>query len=191
MSRKGRSKAPRVRKAVRFLSWYRLAPIFALLVFGFTSLFYTFAPAPLVSPLFPLRDADGVRVASGRFDVDPYLLGAMDGALSTWGRPDGSASSGVVGVSPSVSEWLSGRGIDLSDREGLEAECAYLSELLSESGGDEVRALASFAVGSKGAISPSRSRELTAHDPAVQAFVVRVLGARERYRALYGELLAP
>lgn len=38
----------------RFFTWYRLAPLAVMLVFGLISLVYSYAPAVFFKPLYPI-----------------------------------------------------------------------------------------------------------------------------------------
>lgn len=38
----------------RFFTWYRVAPLAVVLVFGFISLVYSYAPAAFFKPLYPI-----------------------------------------------------------------------------------------------------------------------------------------
>ena len=61
----------------RFFTWYRVAPLAVVLVFGFISLVYSYAPAAFFKPLYPIDYEAYVKQSSISHNLDPYLVCAV------------------------------------------------------------------------------------------------------------------
>lgn len=61
----------------RFFTWYRVAPLVVMLVFGLISLVYSYAPAAFFKPLYPIDYEAYVKQSSISHNLDPYLVCAV------------------------------------------------------------------------------------------------------------------
>lgn len=68
----------------RFFTWYRLAPLAVMLVFGLISLVYSYAPAVFFKPLYPIDYEAYVKQSSISHNLDPYLVCAVIKSESNW-----------------------------------------------------------------------------------------------------------
>ena len=58
----------------RFFTWYRMAPLAVVFVFGLISLVYSYAPAAFFKPLYPIEYEAYVKQSSISHNLDPYLV---------------------------------------------------------------------------------------------------------------------
>jgi soluble lytic murein transglycosylase len=162
-------------------------------------------PRQLRTRLYPVPFADAIERAAKRRGVEPALL---LGLLREESRFDADAISAASArgmaqfVFPTAEEVASRIGMgrispeDLADPAiSIELGAAYLHELLERFGGSIPEAVAAYNAGDRQAAL--WRTHCYSRDPAefitkvsfkeTRAYVERVLGARERYRDLYGE----
>ena len=68
----------------RFFTWYRVAPLAVVFVFGLISLVYSCAPAAFFKPLYPIDYEAYVKQSSISHNLDPYLVCAVIKSESNW-----------------------------------------------------------------------------------------------------------
>ena len=68
----------------RFFTWYRVAPLAVVFVFGLISLVYSYAPAAFFKPLYPIDYEAYVKQSSVSHGLDPYLVCAVIKSESNW-----------------------------------------------------------------------------------------------------------
>lgn len=68
----------------RFFTWYRVAPLAVVFVFGLISLVYSYAPAAFFKPLYPIDYEAYVKQSSISHNLDPYLVCAVIKSESNW-----------------------------------------------------------------------------------------------------------
>lgn len=81
----------------RFFTWYRVAPLAVVLVFGFISLVYSYAPAAFFKPLYPIDYEAYVKQSSISHNLDPYLVCAVIKSESNW-DPEAESNQGARGL---------------------------------------------------------------------------------------------
>lgn len=187
-------------RAPRFLRWYRLLPIIAVLGFGGVSWAYSFAPAPLFQFFYPLRYEDDILASANAYGLDPYLVCAVIETESGW-NPRASSDRGAEGLMqllPETAEDMITQGMVSSDEAdpddlydpatNIRFGCAYLSYLIEYFNGATDHAIAAYNAGmgnvdvwtgSGGELSDSIAF------PETQSYLARVKTAHERYRELY------
>lgn len=191
---------PKVLRRERFLTWYRLLPLFAVLVFGLISFAYSYAPAFVFKMLYPIDYESYVQESSSRHSVDPYLLCAVIKCESDW-NPEAASNQGAQGLMqlmPETAADMVSKGLvdgtkydpnNLSDpATNIEFGCAYLSYLLTYFNESTDRVIAAYNAG-MGNVDEWAKENTVLHNaitfPETQAYLIRVNGAMSRYRELY------
>lgn len=127
----------------RFFTWYRVAPLVVMLVFGLISLVYSYAPAAFFKPLYPIDYEAYVKQSSISHNLDPYLVCAVIKSESNW-DPKAESNQGAQGLMqlmPETAQDMIAKGLvdgseysadNLNDpATNIEFGCAYLSYLLT------------------------------------------------------------
>lgn len=127
----------------RFFTWYRVAPLAVVFVFGLISLVYSYAPAAFFKPLYPIDYEAYVKQSSISHNLDPYLVCAVIKSESNW-DPEAESNQGARGLMqlmPETAQDMIAKGLvdgseysadDLNDpATNIEFGCAYLSYLLT------------------------------------------------------------
>lgn len=182
-----------------FLAWYRLIPLAAVCVFGLIAFIYSYAPAAIYKPLYPVKYESAIQKSSARYSVDPYLVCAVIKAESNW-DPSVSSNQGARGLMqlmPETAQDMLDKHIvtgsysasNLSDpATNIEFGCAYLSYLLKYFNGSTDRAIAAYNAGMAN-VNTWASQKTVLHNaitfPETQAYLIRVNNALSRYRVLY------
>lgn len=190
----------------RFLAWYRMLPLVAVLFFGACAWVYSYAPTPFLGWMYPLRYEDYIAEASARYDVDPFLVAAVIEAESNWdaGARSARGAEGLMQVMPATArdmvalEFVDGDAYPADDlldpRVNIEYGCAYLSYLLEYFDGSVDRAIAAYN-GGMGNVDEWADEGTALHNaitfPETQAYLIRVTNAHMRYRELYGDRFVP
>ena len=81
----------------RFFTWYRVAPLAVVFVFGLISLVYSCAPAAFFKPLYPIDYEAYVKQSSISHNLDPYLVCAVIKSESNW-DPEAESNQGAQGL---------------------------------------------------------------------------------------------
>lgn len=81
----------------RFFTWYRVAPLAVMFVFGLISLVYSCAPAAFFKPLYPIDYEAYVKQSSISHNLDPYLVCAVIKSESNW-DPEAESNQGAQGL---------------------------------------------------------------------------------------------
>lgn len=81
----------------RFFTWYRVAPLAVMFVFGLISLVYSYAPAAFFKPLYPIDYEAYVKQSSISHNLDPYLVCAVIKSESNW-DPEAESNQGARGL---------------------------------------------------------------------------------------------
>lgn len=81
----------------RFFTWYRVAPLAVVFVFGLISLVYSCAPAAFFKPLYPIDYEVYVKQSSISHNLDPYLVCAVIKSESNW-DPEAESNQGAQGL---------------------------------------------------------------------------------------------
>ena len=187
-------------------AWYRVAPLMLTAFFGVCAWIYSFAPAPLLSWMYPLEFEDYIAAASSRYDVDPFLVAAVIEAESNWdaSAESGRGAQGLMQVMPTTAYdmvelgFVDGEAFSpdslFDPRTNIEYGCAYLSYLLDYFDGSLERAIAAYN-GGMGNVDDWSDDGTALHNaitfPETQAYLIRVTNAHMRYRELYGEHFVP
>ena len=189
----------------RFLVWYRALPVAFLLVFGLISSVYTYAPALVFKPFYPIKYESYIKASSVRHGLDPYLVCAVIKAESNW-EPTAQSNQGAQGLMqllPETAQDMIAQGEvngssyssqNLSDPEtNIEFGCAYLSYLLKYFNGSTDRAIAAYNAG-LGNVDGWAQENTALHNaitfPETQAYLIRVNNAWSRYKTLYSDRFA-
>lgn len=189
----------------RFLTWYRLLPIAALIAFGLISSVYTYAPALFFKPLYPIEYESYIKKSSVRHNLDPFLVCAVIKAESNW-NPVAQSNQGAQGLMqllPATAQDMIDQGVvdggacssqNLSDPEtNIEFGCAYLSYLLKYFNGSTDSAIAAYNAG-LGNVDGWAQENTALHNaitfPETQAYLIRVNNAWSRYKTLYPDRFA-
>ena len=127
----------------RFFTWYRVAPLAVVFVFGLISLVYSYAPAAFFKPLYPIDYEAYVKQSSISHNLDPYLVCAVIKSESNW-DPEAESNQGAQGLMqlmPETAQDMIAKGLvdgseysadNLNDpATNIEFGCAYLSYLLT------------------------------------------------------------
>ena len=143
----------------RFFTWYRVAPLAVMLVFGLISLVYSYAPAAFFKPLYPIDYEAYVKQSSISHNLDPYLVCAVIKSESNW-YPEAESNQGARGLMqlmPETAQDMIAKGLvdgseysagDLNDpATNIEFGCAYLSYLLTYFNGSTDSAIAAYNAG--------------------------------------------
>lgn len=191
-----------MRKRIKFLTWYRVLPLLIVLSLGVVSYVYSFGPALIFRPLYPLKYEEEITQASATYGVDPYLVAAVIRSESGWNEEATSnrGAQGLMQLMPATAADMVRLGrVDgaryssnnLMDPEtNIEYGCAYLSYLLAYFNGATDKAIAAYNAG-MGNVNEWSQSEDTLHNaitfPETQAYLVRVNMAQSRYQELYPE----
>jgi len=195
-----RPAAPAPRARVRFLAWYRMLPLLAVLVMGLIAAAYSYAPGLLFASIYPLKYEDEITTSAARHNVDPYLVAAVIRTESGW-DPDALSHRGARGLMqlmPETAQDMVTKGLvdggsfsaeNLEDpATNIEFGCAYLSYLGTYFNGATDRAIAAYNAG-MGNVDDWAREDTALHNaitfPETQAYLVRVNNAHERYRQIY------
>ena len=81
----------------RFFTWFRVAPLAVVFVFGLISLVYSYAPAAFFKPLYPIDYEAYVKQSSISHNLDPYLVCAVIKSESNW-DPEAESNQGAQGL---------------------------------------------------------------------------------------------
>ena len=189
----------------RFFTWYRGLPIAFLIVFGLISSVYTYAPALLFKPFYPIEYESYIKSSSVRHNLDPFLICAVIKAESNW-EPSAQSNQGAQGLMqllPETAQDMIDQGVvdggayssqNLSDPEtNIEFGCAYLSYLLKYFNGSTDSAIAAYNAG-LGNVDGWAQENTALHNaitfPETQAYLIRVNNAWSRYKTLYPDRFA-
>lgn len=189
----------------RFLTWYRGLPIAVLIVFGLISSVYTYAPALLFKPFYPIEYESYIKTSSVRHNLDPFLVCAVIKAESNW-NPSAQSNQGAQGLMqllPETAQDMIGQGVvdgsaysyqNLSDpATNIEFGCAYLAYLLKYFNGSTDSAIAAYNAG-LGNVDGWAQENTSLHNaitfPETQAYLIRVNNAWSRYKTLYPDRFA-
>lgn len=189
----------------RFLTWYRGLPIAVLIVFGLISSVYTYAPALLFKPFYPVEYESYIKTSSVRHNLDPFLVCAVIKAESNW-NPSAQSNQGAQGLMqllPETAQDMIGQGVvdgsaysyqNLSDpATNIEFGCAYLAYLLKYFNGSTDSAIAAYNAG-LGNVDGWAQENTSLHNaitfPETQAYLIRVNNAWSRYKTLYPDRFA-
>lgn len=191
----------RVYRKERFLAWYRSVPLAAVCLFGLIAFVYSYAPAAVFTPLYPMKYEKTIQESSARYAVDPFLVCAVIKAESNW-DPSVSSNQGAQGLMqlmPETAQDMLDKHIvtgnysaaNLSDpRTNIEFGCAYLSYLLRYFNGSTDRVIAAYNAGMAN-VNMWASQKTVLHNaitfPETQAYLIRVNNALSRYRVLYAD----
>ena len=192
-------------KHLRCAGWLRLIALIPALVFCLISTVYSYAPAALVKPLFPLEYEEHIQAASEQYKVDPYLIAAIIESESNW-NPRARSSRDAMGLMQLLPEtaqdmvdmgYVDGGRYDTSDLFDPETNivfgAAYLRYLLDYYDGAVDRAIAAYNAGI-GNVEDWVVEDTALHNaitfPETQAYLVRVLNAYNRYSELYANRFA-
>lgn len=185
-----------------FLTLFVLLLAVLTVVFFFTDIFGS-AKRSLYGVFYPVKYTEQVERYSGEFGVDPDLVYAVIRTESGF-REDVESGAGAIGLMqmmPSTFDWL---------QEKLEGEIVYSPDMLTdpdvsirygtyylsyliERYGDERTALAAYNAGGAavdgwledGSLSSDGRTLDTIPYSETQAYVDKVLNARDKYRELY------
>lgn len=200
MARRAHPPSSRARRRVRFLAWYRVLPLMAVLVMGLAAVAYAYAPGLLLASVYPLRYEGEITTSAARHNVDPYLVAAVIRTESGW-DPNALSNRGARGLMqlmPETARDMVAKGLvdggaysadDLEDpATNIEFGCAYLSYLSSYFNGATDRAIAAYNAG-MGNVDDWAQEDTALHNaitfPETQAYLVRVNNAHDRYRQIY------
>lgn len=181
--------------------WARLVALGAVAFFGLSAAAFSYAPAALLRPVYPLDYVDCIKDASKRYSVDATLVAAIIQAESQW-DPSSQSVPGAVGLMqlmPETAEDMAQLGYvdadeydpgDLTDpATNIEYGCAYLSYLLDYFNGSTERAIAAYNAG-LAHVEDWVQDDTVLHNaitfPETQAYLIKVENAWSRYRVLYG-----
>lgn len=184
----------------RFFTWYRVAPLAVMFVFGLISLVYSYAPAAFFKPLYPIDYEAYVKQSSISHNLDPYLVCAVIKSESNW-DPEAESNQGARGLMqlmPETAQDMIAKGLvdgseysagDLNDpATNIEFGCAYLSYLLTYFNGSIDSAIAAYNAG-MGNVDGWAQQSTSLHNaitfPETQAYLIRVNNAWVRYKTLY------
>ncbi len=189
----------------RFFSWYRLLPLLIVVVFAAISYVYTYAPAVVFKPFYPLDYESSISASASKRNLDPYLVCAVIKAESNW-DPSAQSNQSAVGLMqllPQTAQDMIDLGLvdgdqysadQLSDpAQNIEFGCAYLSYLLDYFNGSSDRAIAAYNAG-LGNVDGWAQENTALHNaitfPETQAYLIRVNNAWGRYKSLYPDRFA-
>lgn len=192
-------------KHLRCAGWLRLIALIPALVFCLISTVYSYAPAALIKPFFPLEYEEHIQAASEHYKVDPYLIAAIIESESNW-NPRARSSRDAMGLMQLLPEtaqdmvdmgYVDGDRYDTSDLFDPETNivfgAAYLRYLLDYYDGAVDRAIAAYNAGI-GNVEDWVVEDTALHNaitfPETQAYLVRVLNAYNRYSELYANRFA-
>ena len=184
----------------RFFTWYRVAPLAVVFVFGLISLVYSYAPAAFFKPLYPIDYEAYVKQSSISHNLDPYLVCAVIKSESNW-DPEAESNQGAQGLMqlmPETAQDMIAKGLvdgseysagDLNDpAPHIEFGCAYLSYRLTYYTGSPDSAIAAYNAG-MGNVDGWAQQSTSLHNaitfPETQAYLIRVNNAWVRYKTLY------
>lgn len=184
----------------RFFTWYRVAPLAVVFVFGLISLVYSCAPAAFFKPLYPVDYEAYVKQSSISHNLDPYLVCAVIKSESNW-DPEAESNQGAQGLMqlmPETAQDMIAKGLvdggeysvdNLNDpATNIEFGCAYLSYLLAYFNGSTDSAIAAYNAG-MGNVDGWAQQNTSLHNaitfPETQAYLIRVNNAWVRYKTLY------
>ncbi|MDY2776847.1 MAG: lytic transglycosylase domain-containing protein [Collinsella sp.] len=188
-------------RRARFLAWYRVLPLAAVLALGSISAVYSYAPALLFEVIYPLRYEEEISRSAAAHGVDPYLVAAVIETESGW-DPKAISSQGARGLMQlmpetahdMVDKGLVAEGFSAQDLEdpstNIEIGCAYLAYLINYFNGATDRAIAAYNAG-MGNVDDWAKEDTVLHNaitfPETQAYLIRVNNAHDRYRQIYPE----
>lgn len=184
----------------RFFAWYRVIPLACVVLMGLMCAGFSFAPAPLLRFMYPLSYEREILDASVEYGLDPYLVAAVIETESGWDSEARSnrGACGLMQLMPETSQDMVSLGLvdgsrfdpqNLSDPDtNIEFGCAYLSYLIRYFNGSTDKAIAAYNAG-MGNVEQWAQKNTSLHNaitfPETQAYLVRVMSARERYQSLY------
>lgn len=184
----------------RFLSWYRVLPLFAVLVMGLISVVYSCAPSLFFKFLYQLNYESYIQTSAERHGVDPYLVCAVIETESNW-NADATSSQGAQGLM----QLMDATAQDMIDKDlvdsstysannlndpatNIEFGSAYLEYLLSYFNNSSDKAIAAYNAGMGNVDDWSSIGSILQNAitfPETQAYLIRVNNAYERYKSLY------
>ena len=192
-------------KRLHCAGWLRFVALVPALVFCLISMVYSYAPAALVKPLFPLEYEEHIQAAAEQYKVDPYLIAAIIESESNWNPRARSArdAMGLMQLLPATAQDMVDMGYvdgerynadDLFDPEtNIVFGCAYFRYLLDYYDGAVDRVIAAYNAGI-GNVEDWVAEDMALHNaitfPETQAYLVRVLNAYNRYSELYANRFA-
>ena len=181
--------------------WYRVIPMFLILILGLISFGFTYAPSFLLTPLYPLHYVEEISDSSTRHSVDPFLVTAVISCESGWDEDAQSAlgAQGLMQLMPDTVKDIQDMGLVDSKKYpaenfedpavNIEYGCAYLRYLLNYFSGNTDRAIAAYNAG-LGNVDEWIDDGGVLHNaityPETQAYLIRVNNAHIRYQELYG-----
>ena len=170
----------------RFFTWYRVAPLAVVFVFGLISLVYSCAPAAFFKPLYPIDYEVYVKQSSISHNLDPYLVCAVIKSESNWDPEAETAQDMIAKGLVDGSEYSADSLNDPATN--IEFGCAYLSYLLTDFNGSTDSAIAAYNAG-MGNVDGWAQQSTSLHNaitfPETQAYLIRVNNAWVRYKTLY------
>lgn len=188
------------RSRVRFLAWYRLIPLMAVIAMGSICAVYSYAPAAAFQAIYPLKYEEQITASSARHGVDPYLVAAVISTESGWDPAAAShkGAQGLMQLMPETAQDMIDKGLvdgsaysarDLADpATNIEFGCAYLSYLSRYFNGATDRAIAAYNAG-MGNVDNWAREDTALHNaitfPETQAYLIRVNNAHDRYQQIY------
>lgn len=184
----------------RFLSWYRVLPLFAVLVMGLISVVYSCAPSLFFKFLYQLNYESYIQTSAERHGVDPYLVCAVIETESNW-NADATSSQGAQGLM----QLMDATAQDMIDKDlvdsstysannlndpatNIEFGSAYLEYLLNYFNNSSDKAIAAYNAGMGNVDDWSSIGSILQNAitfPETQAYLIRVNNAYERYKSLY------
>ena len=152
--------------------------------------------------LYPYKYREEVERNAKEYGVEEYLAAAVIKAESGFneGALSEAGAIGLMQIMPDTGEWIAEQLEGLSEYEkmglreptmNLKFGIWYLSELMKEYGGDEVKALAAYNAG-LGNVKRWEEEGWRGEVEGIpyaetREYVKRVLRIREKYRELYGQ----
>lgn len=186
-------------RAPRLLRWFRVLPMAVVVLLGFISFAYAFAPAAVFGWMYPLHYEDEIRTSSKAHGLDPYLVAAVIEAESNWDPSVHShrGAQGLMQLMPDTAQEMIDRGLASSQCSvgrlddpacNIEVGCAYLSYLIDYFNGATDYAIAAYNAG-LGNVDEWSHSDTALHNaitfPETQAYLARVTMAQQRYKELY------